>query len=47
MTKNQEEIENNFHGKRVMYGGFGLLHHSLLIAIITEGKNNALGYLLH
>ena len=30
-----------------MYGVFALLRHSLLIRIITEGKNNALGYLLH
>ena len=30
MTQNQEWIENNFHGKRVMYGGFALLDHSLL-----------------
>ena len=30
MTQNQEWIENNFHGKRVMYGGFALLYHSLL-----------------
>ena len=30
MTQNQEWIENNFHGKRVMYGGFALLCHSLL-----------------
>ena len=30
MTQNQEEIENNFHGKRVMYGGLALLDHSLL-----------------
>ena len=27
--------------------GYSLWHHSLLIRIITEGKNNALGYLLH
>ena len=30
MAQNQEWIENNFHGKRVMYGGFALLDHSLL-----------------
>ena len=31
MTQNQEWIENYFHGKRVMYGGFVLLDHSLLL----------------
>ena len=31
MTQNQEKIENNFHGNRVMYGGFTLLDHSLLL----------------
>ena len=30
MTQNQEWIENNFHEKRVMYGVFALLDHSLL-----------------
>ena len=30
MTQNQEWIENNFNGKRVMYGGFALLYHSFL-----------------
>ena len=30
MTQNQEWIENNFHGKKVMYRGFALLDHSLL-----------------
>ena len=36
MTQNQEQIENNFHGKRVMYGGFALLDHSLLFMYIQE-----------
>ena len=31
MTQKQEQIENNFHGKKVMYWGFALLDHSLLI----------------
>ena len=36
MTQNQEWIENNFHGKRVMYGGFALLDHSLLDKIVSS-----------
>ena len=35
MTQNQEKIENNFHGKRVMYRGFALLDHSLLLIVIS------------
>ena len=31
MTQNLEQTENNFHGKTVMYGGFALLDHSLLV----------------
>ena len=35
MTQNQEKIANNFHGKRVMYGGFALVDHSLLLLTIS------------
>ena len=34
MTQNREQIENNFYGKRVMYGGFALLDHSVLVKTI-------------
>ena len=38
MTQNLEKIENNFHGKRVMYGGFYLKVHSVSFAN-TEVKS--------
>ena len=36
MKQNQEYIEDNFHGKRVMCGGFALLDHSLLAKVSTK-----------
>ena len=44
MTQNQEYIEKNFHEKRVIYGEFALLDHSLLI---TRNKRSLIGGRVH